>query len=82
MRGWFRNSLAAVIVASTVPLFGSCTSDDTGIFVVANLARVAPACAIKVASDAPFYPRGIMDVALRDFYVADLMWGNQMIERN
>ena len=43
---------------------------------------MAPACTVKVALDSAFYSRGVLDVTLRDFYIADLMWGNQMIERN
>ncbi len=82
MRGWFKKAFAIGIVASTVPFFGSCTNDDTGIFVLANLARVAPACTVKIALDSAFFSRGVLDVTLRDFYIADLMWGNQMIERN
>ena len=82
MRGWLKNTLAAVLVASTAPAVGSCTDSDTGVFVIANLARVAPSCAIKVALDSASYARGTLDVTLRDYYVADLMWGNQMIERN
>lgn len=62
-------------------LIGSCSEESSRVVVTGNGFLKPPECTLKAAGDATVLLRGTLDIALSSTYVADLIFGNQMISR-
>jgi hypothetical protein len=58
-----------------------CTDDETGLYIRANLARIAPQCTVTADPGATQLANGLLDIAERSNYEATLLVGNQLTPR-
>jgi hypothetical protein len=69
---------AAVLVGA---LSVGCTDEQTGFFILGNVALEAPACLARAESSAALISAGVLDVALKPDYEASLLVGSQLAPR-
>lgn len=62
--------------------FAGCTEEDTGLFIVGNLAREAPDCSVTADASSARISVGTLDVSLSEDYIASLLVGNQLTPRS
>jgi hypothetical protein len=70
----------AVLLGAIVSGWG-CTENQTALFIQGNVAVEAPDCLARAESGAPLLGGGMLDVALRFDYQANLLVGSQLTPR-
>jgi hypothetical protein len=71
----------AAVLLGIMAVSGGCTEDQTGFFILGNVAAEAPDCVATTDPGSPMYSSGTLDVALRSEYEASLLVGSQLTPR-
>lgn len=71
---------AAVLLGISLTGLG-CTDEETGFFILGNVVVEAPECAARPEGTSTLLGAGLLDVALRPDYVANLLVGSQLAPR-
>ena len=77
---WRAGGCAAVLLG-VVTLGGGCADEETGFFIMGNVALDAPECVASADSGSTLLLTGLLDVALRPEYEATLLVGSQLTPR-
>ena len=87
MKQVFRNWPPATLGGGAVVLLGAlgagsgCTDEETGLFIRGNVLIEAPGCIARAEEGATLLGVGLLDVALKQDYVASLLVGSQLTPR-
>jgi hypothetical protein len=71
---------SAVLLGIAITSWG-CTDETTGFFIQGNVLTEAPACVARAESSSTLLLTGLLDVALRSDYTANLLVGSQLAPR-
>ena len=71
----------AAVLLGVMAVSGGCTEEETGFFILGNLAVEAGECVATADPGAPMLPSGTLDLALRQEYEAALLVGSQLTPR-
>lgn len=81
MKRLLRKFLPVPVLAAGLSLSVGCTDEDTGMFILSNLALPAGSCSVRADATAASLGSGVLDVGLRLDYVASLLVANQLTPR-
>lgn len=69
------------VLLGAIALSGGCTDEQTGFFILGNVAVEAPECVARPDTGSTLISSGILDVALKPDYEASLLVGSQLAPR-
>jgi hypothetical protein len=79
---WFRKMAAASIGAVAMSsLIAGCAENESMMFIIGVTDITGSDCVLTPTTDGPFIGIGMLDVAIRDTYIAALVVGNQITPR-
>jgi len=69
------------VLLGVMAVSGGCTEDQTGFFILGNVAVDAPECVARADTSSALISSGVLDVALKPDYEASLLVGSQLAPR-
>jgi hypothetical protein len=70
-----------VVLLAAMVTSGGCTTEETGFFILGNVAVDSPQCVARAEGSATLISSGLLDVAIKPDYEASLLVGSQLAPR-